>query len=132
MLYRSILGIPSVGVLADNSWLRQLFGMDMTSLLEGGAAGMAILAGLWKGGGYARSKASALRESRRKLERVWPTRGIAISHLRRDGKAVPGGAYQCLADHHALEVDYEEAIGRCSACGRRFQVMFPDRLPRAM
>lgn len=106
--------------------------MDVSALLEGGAAGMAILAGTWKGGTYAMRKVATLRESRRHLDRVWPTRHVAISHRRHDGTMVPGGVYHCLADHHVLDVDYQEAIptGRCPACGRRFEVMFPEPFRR--
>lgn len=105
--------------------------MRIVELFEAGAAGIAFLTGVWKGGSYVVRKVAAFRKSRRRLKEVWPTRPIAISHLRPDGAYVPGGLYQCLADHHALEVNYQKAIGVCPACRRRFQVMFPEPQVRA-
>jgi hypothetical protein len=75
-------------------------------------------------GSYLARTIGSLMESRRQSRRVWPIRSVSRSYLGPGGQHVAAGAYRCLRDLHELDVTYETATAKCSACGRRYTVMF--------
>ncbi len=70
----------------------------------------------------------ALRSGRSRLkpQQVWPTRSISGSYRLPSGGSVPMGEYHCLRDARILDLDYPRARGHCPACGRKYELKFPE------
>jgi hypothetical protein len=95
-----------------------------TDWLNTGSAAAVGVSALIASGSYLARTVGSLMESRRRSRRVWPIRSVSASHRGPSGESVPAGDYRCPRDLHELDVSYETATAKCSACGRRYTVMF--------
>jgi hypothetical protein len=92
---------------------------EWAALIVGVAAVVGVV------GGVARWALRAVR-SRQKPQQVWPTRSISGSYRLPSGGSVPMGEYHCPRDARILDLDYPRARGHCAACGRTYELKFPE------
>jgi hypothetical protein len=100
--------------------------MTVTEVLTDGGALVVIVGGLAAAVRWGVPAARAWRANRQTLEQIWPTRSVAASYRGPGGVSVPAGEYHCPRDNRILDLDYPQARGKCLACGRVYELRFPE------
>jgi len=102
--------------------------MTVTEVLTDGGALVVIVGGLaaLSDGAFQLRVHGGITASRQTLEQIWPTRSVAASYRGPGGVSVPAGEYHCPLDNHILDLDYPQARGKCPACGRVYELRFPE------